>query len=74
MWLPHTLPHIINSHSFSLRYEEHRKQSHHNDPSTEEEEYPRSHPAKHRQESLRDHEREEHVARDRNSEPCTSSF
>lgn len=39
MWFPHTLSHVINGDSFSLWYEEHCKQSHHYDPSTEEEEY-----------------------------------
>lgn len=47
MWFPHSLSHVINGDSFGLWNEEHRKQSHHNDPSAEEEEYSRSHSTKH---------------------------
>lgn len=40
MPLPNTILNVINRDSFSLWHEEQSKESHHNDPSTEEEENP----------------------------------
>ncbi|KAL8162697.1 hypothetical protein V2J09_014186 [Rumex salicifolius] len=61
---PNTVDHLINGDSLRLRQEVDDENAHDDDPSREEDEDERPHPAEHRQERLCEKEGEEHVGAD----------